>query len=235
MTSLRHLFLPLLMALGFSGLVPPAASAATSVDYGADIQSKMRPGAFAWYDDLMNDAPTEIVVSIALQRIYIYQSGILVGTAAISTGRPGHRTPLGDFEILQKNKWHRSNIYSNAPMPFMQRLTWDGIALHAGVNPGYPASHGCIRMPYAFAQRLFELTSLGTKVTVLDTPGDYAPEQSAPVYLAVQDWGGLIRRDTDVTVQIVPAERFSMLGSKRKAERRDAPRLAYNFDFLARF
>src|SRR3546814_10651322 len=70
----------------------------------------------------------------------------LVGMASVSTGMKGHRTPTGEFPVLQKRQWHRSNLYSNAPMPFMQRLTWDGIALHAGHNPGYPASHGCIRL-----------------------------------------------------------------------------------------
>ncbi|RYM09102.1 L,D-transpeptidase [Sphingobium cupriresistens] len=84
----------------------------------------------------------------------------------LSTGMKGHRTPTGDFPILQKRQWHRSNLYSNAPMPYMQRLTWDGIALHAGHNPGYPASHGCIRLPYAFARDLFALTKMGTLVEV---------------------------------------------------------------------
>ena len=97
---------------------------------------------------------------------HVYSGDRLVGMASVSTGMAGHSTPTGDYPILQKNQWHRSNLYSNAPMPFMQRLTWDGIALHAGHNPGYPASHGCIRLPYAFAQKLFGMTSLGGLVTV---------------------------------------------------------------------
>jgi hypothetical protein len=107
-----------------------------------------------------------MVISIERQRVHVYDGDRLVGVASISTGMKGHRTPTGEFPILQKRPWHRSNIYSNAPMPFMQRLTWDGIALHAGQNPGYPASHGCIRLPYAFARRLFDVTQLGTLVSV---------------------------------------------------------------------
>src|SRR3546814_9593425 len=79
---------------------------------------------------------------------HVYDGDRLVGMASVSTGMKGHRTPTGEFPVLQKRQWHRSNLYSNAPMPFMQRLTWDGIALHAGHNPGYPARHGCIRLPY---------------------------------------------------------------------------------------
>src|SRR3546814_12946813 len=86
--------------------------------------------------------------------------------ASVSTGMKGHRTTTGEFPVLQKRQWHRSNLYSNAPMLFMQRLTWDGIALHAGHNPGYPASHGCIRLPYDFARRLFGMTQVGTLVRV---------------------------------------------------------------------
>src|SRR3546814_13834782 len=86
--------------------------------------------------------------------------------ASVSTGMKGHRTTTGEFPVLQKRQWHRSNLYSNAPMPFMQRLTWDGIALHAGHNPGYPASHGCLRLPYDLARRLFGMPQVGTLVSV---------------------------------------------------------------------
>src|SRR3546814_17551293 len=88
--------------------------------------------------------------------------------ASVSTGMKGHRTTTGEFPVLQKRQWHRSNLYSNAPMPFMQRLTWDGIALHAGKNPGYPASHGCIRLPREFAEHLFGVTDHGQVVVVAD-------------------------------------------------------------------
>jgi lipoprotein-anchoring transpeptidase ErfK/SrfK len=110
--------------------------------------------------------PLLAVVSIARQRIQVYDSEGLVAQAPVSSGMAGHRTPTGVFSILQKRRHHRSNIYSNAPMPYMQRLTWSGIALHAGVLPGYPASHGCIRLPYGFAAELWGMTRVGTRVVV---------------------------------------------------------------------
>ena len=107
-----------------------------------------------------------ILVSIPQQKAWVFARGALVATAPVSTGRRGHETPTGNFRILQKAVHHRSNIYSNAPMPFMQRLTSSGVALHAGHLPGYPASHGCIRLPWGFAKRLYGLTDGGTRVTV---------------------------------------------------------------------
>ena len=92
------------------------------------------------------------MVSIPQQRAYVYRGGTLIGVTTVSTGRPGHDTPTGRFEILEKRREHFSNLYNNAPMPFMQRLTWDGIALHAGQIPGRPASHGCVRLPLEFAR-----------------------------------------------------------------------------------
>lgn len=145
----------------------PAAAHALS-----EAQS-LRNGEFAWADGLQAAAVTDmagdlsITISIAEQRLYLYRDGQLIGVSTASTGKRGHSTPLGDFTILQKRQWHRSNIYSNAPMPYMQRLTWTGIALHAGHLPGYPASHGCIRLPLAFAKRLFAITTLGVPVTVV--------------------------------------------------------------------
>jgi hypothetical protein len=105
-------------------------------------------------------------VSIADQRLTVYDKGQVVAHAPVSTGMAGHATPTGIFSVLQKETFHRSNIYSGAPMPFMQRITWSGIALHAGVLPGYPASHGCIRMPEEFAVRLYHLTQRGARVVI---------------------------------------------------------------------
>ena len=131
----------------------------------------LRPNQAVWHDAIRpTTEPLTLTVALALQRIYVYRGTDLIGSAAVSTGRRGKGTPTGAFPILQKARWHRSNLYSNAPMPFMQRLTWDGIALHAGHNPGHPASHGCIRLPKAFAQALFGMTTLGDAVTVTDYP-----------------------------------------------------------------
>jgi lipoprotein-anchoring transpeptidase ErfK/SrfK len=110
--------------------------------------------------------PLLIVISIADQRISLYDNGELVARSTVSTGVRDHPTPLGVFSVISKSKFHRSNIYSNAPMPFMQRITWSGIALHAGELPGYPASHGCIRLTHDFATRLFHLTKRGTRVII---------------------------------------------------------------------
>ena len=122
--------------------------------------------------------PLLAVVSIARQRLRLYDGNGLVAQSPVSTGMLGYRTPTGVFSILQKRRYHQSNIYSGAPMPFMQRLTWSGVALHAGVLPGYPASHGCIRLPHHFAAELWEMTRVGTRVVV--TPDD------APA-LAIED------------------------------------------------
>jgi lipoprotein-anchoring transpeptidase ErfK/SrfK len=107
-----------------------------------------------------------ILVSIPEQKLWVFEGPELVATSPVSTGRKGHETPAGRFRILQKKVHHRSTTYDNAPMPYMQRLTWYGVALHAGRLPGYPASHGCIRLPRGFAKKLYGLTDYGTRVTV---------------------------------------------------------------------
>lgn len=117
--------------------------------------------------------PLLISVSIDQQKLRIYDANGFFAESPISTGMRGHATPMGVFSVIQKNKWHRSNIYSGAPMPYMQRITWSGIALHAGVVPGYPASHGCIRMPNAFAMKMWGWTRMGARVII--TPGDITP------------------------------------------------------------
>ena len=129
-------------------------------------QTALAPGSHRWLEEGPFGGPLYLIISIERQMIHVYSGDRLVGMASVSTGTKGHGTPMGEFPILQKREWHRSNLYSNAPMPFMQRLTWDGIALHAGHNPGYPASHGCIRLPAAFAKKLFALTRIGTLVRV---------------------------------------------------------------------
>ncbi len=108
----------------------------------------------------------KVVVSIPQQKMYVFEDGDLLATSPVSTGKRGHETPTGTFPILQKKVHHRSNRYANAPMPYMQRLTHYGIALHAGSLPGYPASHGCIRLPRSFAKKLYGLTDYGTRVTI---------------------------------------------------------------------
>lgn len=118
--------------------------------------------------------PLRIVISLDKQHLTLYRGTEKISSTRVSTGKRGHSTPAGIFSILQKRRWHRSNIYSNAPMPYMQRLTWSGVALHQGYVPNYPASHGCIRLPGKYARKLFSMTDLG--VQVLITRGEAKPE-----------------------------------------------------------
>ncbi len=110
--------------------------------------------------------PVQVVVSISRQRAYLYSDGVRVADGAISTGVPGHPTPMGVFSVIAKSRYHHSNIYSGAPMPYMQRITWSGIALHEGPLPGYPASHGCIRLTQSFAVKLWGIAKVGARVIV---------------------------------------------------------------------
>jgi hypothetical protein len=110
--------------------------------------------------------PLQMVVSIGQQHVTLYSNGTRVAQARVSTGTPGHPTPTGVFSIIEKDRWHRSNLYDAAPMFYMQRLTWSGVAMHEGILPGYAASHGCIRMPTDFASRLWLITKLGVRVVV---------------------------------------------------------------------
>ena len=110
--------------------------------------------------------PLTIIVSIASQHVSLYADGAFVARGPVSTGMRGHPTPVGVFTVIQKDRYHRSNIYSAAPMPYMQRITWSGVAIHQGVLPGHPASHGCIRTSTDFAIRLWGTTKLGARVIV---------------------------------------------------------------------
>jgi hypothetical protein len=145
--------------------------------------ANLEKGEFIWFGDVARSGPLLMVVSIDEQRAYVYRNGVLTGVSTVSTGKQGHETPTGVFTILQKNKDHFSNIYDNAPMPYMQRLTWGGIALHAGGLPGYPASHGCIRLPSEFARLLFEVTSTGMTVVVASARSELA-QAAYPGFLA---------------------------------------------------
>jgi len=127
--------------------------------------------------------PLIIAISIQKQNLKIYDAKGFFAETPISTGMPGHPTPMGVFSVIQKHKLHHSNIYSSAPMPYMQRITWSGVAMHAGVLPGYPASHGCIRMPMAFAVKMWGWTKMGARVVV--TPGEMTPADfSHPLLMA---------------------------------------------------
>ncbi|AWM00939.2 L,D-transpeptidase [Bradyrhizobium amphicarpaeae] len=126
--------------------------------------------------------PLVIVVSIDRQKVTVYDTNGVFAESPVSTGMKGHSTPMGVFSVIQKHKFHHSNIYSGAPMPYMQRITWSGVAMHAGVLPGYPASHGCIRMPMAFAVKMWNWTRMGARVIV--APGEMSPHNFSHPLLA---------------------------------------------------
>lgn len=179
----RHFLPALLLATLLYGIAPPAAQA-QSVVSPPDVRA-LKPGEFLWYPQIAPEGPVVLVVSLDEQRAYVYRNGIAIGVSTISSGKTGKETPTGVFTILQKNKDHRSNLYNDAPMPYMQRLTWDGIALHGGHLPGYPASHGCVRLPQAFAEKLFGITRFGDSVVVANAKASPAsvvhPAVLAPV------------------------------------------------------
>lgn len=143
----------------------------------APLSPDAQPGDYVWMPEVSPDGPVVVIVSIPQQAMFVYRNGVRIGRSTVSTGKEGHATPTGVFTILQKKVDHESSIYRGAKMPHMQRLTWDGIAMHAGRLPGYPASHGCVRLPEAFAEKLFSVTKCGTSVIVTDQA--FAPGSTA--------------------------------------------------------
>jgi len=135
----------------------------------------LKAGEYLWYPEVSPEGPLVVIISVPEQTIHVYRNGVRIGRSSVSTGTPGHRTPTGVFTILEKQVKHVSTIYKGAQMPNMQRLTWRGVAMHAGYLPGYPASHGCVRLPAEFAKKLYAITTLGTTVIVVD-------HRSAPTY-----------------------------------------------------
>lgn len=161
-----------MLAIVLSGTgIPAVAQEAIAGRSVVEAAQSLAPGEFLWAPDIAPEGPLLLIVSTASQRAVLYRNALPIAVTTVSTGREGYRTPTGVFTILQKRVRHFSNIYDNAPMPFMQRLTWGGVALHAGQLPGYPASHGCIRLPPAFAKLLFDVTHLGMTVIVTEEAG----------------------------------------------------------------
>lgn len=147
-------------------------AAAGVPELAAHLPEVLPASGFVWMPQLSQSGPLLIVVSLPDQRASVYRNGVRIGLTKVSTGRPGFETPTGVFTILQKDREHYSNLYDNAPMPFMQRLTWDGVAMHAGHVADSPASHGCVRLPYAFSEALFAVTARGMTVVVSDVVSD---------------------------------------------------------------
>ena len=174
-----------LIGLCLAAVIPQPRAAAIAGDTQTlatgtvmDAVRRLKPGEYLWAPQVALNGPLLLVVNVTTQRAVLYRNGVPIGITTVSTGRSGHLTPLGVFTILQKQIEHYSSIYDNAPMPFMERLTWGGVALHGGTLPGYPASHGCIRLPHEFAKLLFAETRLGMTVMVVqsDTPHVLSPD-----------------------------------------------------------
>jgi hypothetical protein len=165
----------------------------------APFTSEFKPGDYIWHPEVSTAGPVVIMVSLPDQVMYVYRNGVRIGRSTVSTGKPGKRTPTGVFTVLQKKVSHESNIYKGAKMSHMQRLTWSGIAMHAGQLPGYPASAGCVRMPEDFAEKLYSVTSNGTTVIIADNG-------SAPSHTTRP--GALFSGTTGTPAQPVPASGF---------------------------
>lgn len=146
----------------------PIALVAPDQAFTAAAAGTLKPGDYLWHPELASAGLIGIVVDLERQVAFVYRGDTLIGLTTVSTGKDGHETPLGTFAILQKQVEHRSNLYGAASMPYMQRLTSDGVALHAGGVPGYRESHGCVHLPPAFAKMLYKLTDLGATVAITE-------------------------------------------------------------------
>src|SRR5467141_4119611 len=185
--------------------------------------ASLKPGEYWWNPQLSPEGPVVVLVSLPLQTMHVYRNGILIGRSTVSTGSKGRSTPPGVFTILEKKREHYSKKYNNAPMPNMQRLTWTGIAMHSGQLPGYPASHGCIRLPYDFSALLFDATSKGGTVVVGDgktpvphlasnpglmlAPKDFTPEMLRPLAHNDYDWNPERSASGPITMVVSAADR----------------------------
>jgi hypothetical protein len=183
----------------------------------------LKPGEYWWKPELSPVGPVVALVSIPQQVMHVYRNGILIGRSSVSTGAKGHSTPSGVFTILEKKQTHYSRTYNNAPMPNMQRLTWQGVAMHSGSLPGYPASHGCIRLPYDFSKLLFGITAKGGTVVIGDgktpqprlaanpglilAPDDFDPQMIRPLHRGEYDWGPSRSPSGPVTMVLSSADR----------------------------
>ncbi len=183
----------------------------------------LRPGEYWWHPEVSPTGPLVVLVSVPEQIMHVYRNGILIGRSTVSTGSKGHATPGGVFSILEKKVDHYSKKYDNAPMPNMQRLTWTGIAMHSGNLPGYPASHGCIRLPFDFSKLLFSVTSKGGTVVVGDgktpvphlasnpglllAPKDFSSQMLRPLARNDYDWNPERSASGPVTMVVSAADR----------------------------
>jgi len=160
-----------LIELGFLACAAASAAAQPVTHQYLSVMeraARLSTGQFVWMPEAASTGPLSLVIDLTTQRVLVYRGAVPIAASTISSGSEGRETPTGAFAILQKEVFHRSGTYDDAPMPYMQRLTDKGVAMHAGNLPGYSASHGCIRLPKDFAKLLYGITEIGTPVTIID-------------------------------------------------------------------
>jgi lipoprotein-anchoring transpeptidase ErfK/SrfK len=206
-----------------SSLAMPQPSFHTKGTATGKQTGPLKPGEYWWKPELSPKGPVVALVSLPQQTMHVYRNGILIGRSSISSGTKGNATPGGVFSILEKKQTHRSKKYDDAPMPYMQRLTWTGIAMHSGQLPGYAASHGCIRLPYDFSVLLFTATDKGGTVVVGDgktpvphlaanpglllAPKDFTPEMARRLSRDEYDWHPSRSPEGPITIVLSSADR----------------------------
>jgi len=168
------------LLIGMGVLLASQVTAGTAAMQGAQVSSSvdlarkaetLKPGEWVWAPQIAPAGPVLVYVNLSDQTATVYRNGLRIAATTVSSGKPGHETPTGVFTILQKDPNHHSSTYNDAPMPYQERLTWDGVALHAGGLPGYPESHGCVHLPLEFSRLLFGITQLGGTVIIAGSAG----------------------------------------------------------------
>lgn len=187
---MKSRLLALALAIALSGHADATpfwgANAPVAFDTPSDTLKK---GEFTWAPDIAPSGPITVLVSLDEQRAYTYRNGLLIGVTTVSTGKPGHETPTGVFTTKLKDKDHHSSKYNNAAMPYTQKITNDGVALHAGGIPGYPESHGCVHLPSEYARLLFEAAPLGMTVVIADAKSEPSIVDHPPFLSPITDKG----------------------------------------------
>ena len=187
----------LALGLAISLTAAPAAASGSKVSSPlalAKQADKLKPGDWVWAGNIAPHGPVLVYVELNRQLATVYRNGVRIAVSTVSSGKVGHDTPGGVFTILEKDIDHRSRTYDNAPMPYQQRLTWKGVAMHAGNLPGYPASHGCIRLPLEFSKLLFKTTTMGGTVVIANSKADPHKRPPAGVLAPHTDSGKSIAR-----------------------------------------
>ena len=216
---------PLLLVLALGGAFVAGAADAqgskvTSPPELARAADKLKPGQWVWAANVAPAGPILVYVDLSRQLATVYRNGVRIGISTVSTGKEGYETPTGVFTILQKDATHHSNKYNNAAMPYQERLTWDGVALHAGGLPGYPESHGCVHLPLQFAKELFAITNLGVTVVVEGDAQDHIRTSDASLLAPIDAKGqptpprSLDKQPYRWTPQLAPAGPLSIIVSK---------------------